>query len=320
MRDRVQSKLNNFEEYTILNADKLAEYIGFTGDEVRALCKKYNADFDEYKRWYDGYNQQGIEIYNPESVVKSLMYRDLANYWGKTSTYAVISDRIQENFEGMKDDIIRMLSGESVDVNVTRYMNTMTDFSTRSDVFTYLIHLGYLAYHKDDSTCRIPNKEVRQEWFNAIETNKEYAVTNKIIQGSKKLMTETLRGNEETVAKALDESHIHVTSNRSYNNEDALQSAIYLSYIYALNKYTVIKEMTSGKRFADVVFIPFVENMPAMIIELKRNDCAESAISQIKEKKYFDSLSHYSGNLLFVGINYDEKAKTHECKIEKLKK
>ena len=320
VRDRVQSKLNNFEEYTILNADKLAEYIGFTGDEVRELCKKYNADFDEYKRWYDGYSQQGIEIYNPESVVKSLMYKDLTNYWGKTSTYAVISDRIQENFEGMKDDIIRMLSGESVDVNITRYMNTMTDFSTRSDAFTYLIHLGYLAYNKEDSTCRIPNKEVRQEWFNAIETNKEYAVTNKIIQGSKELLNETLRGNEEAVAKALDESHIHVTSNRSYNNEDALQSAIYLSYIYALNKYTVIKEMTTGKGFADVVFIPFVENMPAMIIELKRNDCAESAISQIKEKKYFDSLSHYSGNLLFVGINYDEKAKTHECKIEKLEK
>lgn len=80
-----------------------------------------------------------------------------------------------------------MLSGESVDVNVTRYMNTMTDFSTRSDAFTYLIHLGYLAFNKEDSTCRIPNKEVRQEWFNAIETNKEYAVTNKIIQGSKEL-------------------------------------------------------------------------------------------------------------------------------------
>lgn len=76
--------------------------------------------------------------------------------------------------------------------------------------------------------------------------------------------------------------------------------------------------MTAGKGFADVVFIPFVENMPAMIIELKRNDCAESAIKQIKEKRYFDSLSSYRGNLLFVGINYDEKTKKHECRIEKL--
>ena len=320
IRDKVQFKLNNFREYTILDAGKLAEFIGFTGDEVKELCEKYNVDYIETKRWYDGYTQRGFEIYNPESLVLSLEEGIFANYWSKTSTYAVISDRIQENFEGMKDDVVRMLSGESVDVNVTRYMNTMTDFLTRSDAFTYLIHLGYLAYNREDSTCRIPNREVRQEWFNAIETNDEYKITNKIIQSSKELLAETLRKNAEAVARALDVSHIHVTSNRSYNNEDALQSAIYLSFIYALNKYTVIKEATTGKGFADVVFIPYVPNIPAMIIELKRNDCVESALKQIREKQYFASLEHYSGNLLFIGINYDEKQKTHTCKIEEFEK
>lgn len=115
----------------------------------------------------------------------------------------------------------------------------------------------------------------------------------------------------------MDISHIHVTSNRSYNNEDALQSAIYLAYLYALNQYTVIKEMTTGHGFADVTFIPFVPDVPAMILELKRNGSADSAIDQIRNKQYFDSLSHYSGDLLFVGINYDEKEKTHTCKIER---
>ena len=324
VRDRIQSKLNNFREYTILDAGKLAEFIGFTASEVQALCREHGADYEEYKRWYDGYRQRGFEIYNPESVVMSLEDGRCENYWSKTSTYAVIADRIQANFEGTRDDVIRMLAGESVDVNVTRYMNTMTDFSTRGDVFTYLIHLGYLAYDRETGTCRIPNKEVRQEWFNAIETNDEYAVTNKIIQASKDLLAETLRLNADAVAKSLDESHIHVTSNRSYtrskqgrmSEEDALQSAIYLSYIYALNKYTIVKEMTSGKGFADVVFIPFVPDIPAMIIELKRNGSPESAITQIREKRYFDSLSAYSGDLLFVGVNYDEASKTHECRIE----
>ena len=70
---------------------------------------------------------------------------------------------------------------------------------------------------------------------------------------------------------------IHVTSNRSYNNEDALQSAVYLAYIYALNEYTVIRKMTTGKGFADVVYIPANNGKikrPAMIIELKKNKCA----------------------------------------------
>ena len=320
VRDKVQSKLNNFREYTILNAGPLAEFTGFTSEEVKDLCDEYGIDYEECRRWYDGYRQHGYEIYNPESVVQSIINEEFGSYWGQTSTYEVISDRIRSNFAGTKDAVIRMLSGENVAVNVTRYLNTMTSFKTKDDLFTYLIHLGYLAFNREDSTCRIPNKEVRQEWFNAIETEEEYAVTNRIIQESNELLELTWDGDCEAVAQALDVSHIHVTSNRSYNNEDALQSAIYLSYIYALNKYTVIKEMTTGKGFADVVFIPFITGIPAMIIELKRNSSTDSAINQIREKRYFDSLQHYSGSLLFVGINYDEKTKTHTCAIEKFVK
>ena len=320
IRDRIQSKLNNFDEFTILSAGKLAEFIGFTSDEVKELCEKYNADYEEYKRWYDGYSQRGIEIYNPESVVKSLLNESLGNYWSKTSTYAVISDRIQENFEGTRDDVIKMVAGESVDVNVTTFMNTMTEFRTKDDVFTYLIHLGYLAYDNESETCRIPNREVLEEWKSAVAVVDEYKTTDRIIKASKELLKETLKMNEDAVAKALDESHIHVTSNRSYNNEDALQSAIYLSYIYALNKYTILREVTTGKGFADVVFIPFAPDLPAMIVELKRNGSTESALEQIKERRYFSSLEHYSGNLLFVGVNYDEEKKTHECRIERFVK
>ena len=320
IRDKVQSKLNNFDEYTILNAYNLAEYIGFTEAEVKELCSKYDVDFSECQRWYDGYHQHGFDIYNPESVVKAIQTRSFSSFWGKTSSYEVISDRIKANFAGTKDDIIRMISGESVDVNVTSYKNTMNAFVTKSDVYTYLMHLGYLAYNEAEKTCRIPNKEVQQEWFNVIEADCDYEVTNRIIQSSKNLLTQTWQGNAEAVAKALDTSHIHVTSNRSYNNEDALQSAIYLSFIYALNYYTVIKEMTAGKGFADVVFIPFVPDLPAMIIELKRNGSAESALNQIRKKRYFDSLSSFKGKILFVGINYDADNKTHECKIEEFVK
>ncbi len=317
VRDKIQSKLNNFYEYTILDAEELAEFVGFTGEEVEELCREYGVDYEECRRWYDGYRQYGLEIYNPESVVRCVKKKEFGSYWGMTSTYEAIAERIRQGFEGVKEDVISMLAGENTDVNVTRYMNTMDSFFTKSDLFTYLIHLGYLAYNREDKTCRIPNKEVRLEWFNAIETEADYEITNKIIRSSKKLLEDTLNMDEEAVAKALDESHIHVTSNRSYNNEDALQSAIYLAYIYALNKYTVIKEMTTGKGFADVVFIPFVPDIPAMIIELKHNKSADSAPDQIKDKKYFDSLRDYRGGLLFVGVNYDEKEKTHECRIER---
>ncbi|MCR5453607.1 MAG: ATP-binding protein [Bacteroidales bacterium] len=320
VRDRVQSKLNNFEEYTIIDAYELAEFTGFTEDEVKPLCQKYKMDFNECKQYYNGYNQHDIDIYNPESVVKCMLKGNIDRFWGRTSTYAVITDRLKHNYKGAKEDVIKMLSGENVKVNVTSYMNTMTDFITKDDVFTYLIHVGYLAYNKKNSTCRIPNLEVRGEWNNAIAAMPDYSKTDEIIKASEELLNKTFAKDSDAVAKALDETHIHVTSNRSYNNEDALASAIYLAFIFALNEYSVIKEMTTGKGFADVVFIPVLTDNPAMVIELKRNGTSESALNQIKERKYFDSLAHYKGRLLLIGINYDEDTKTHTCEIEEWEK
>ena len=53
-----------------------------------------------------------------------------------------------------------------------------------------------------------------------------------------------------------------------------------------------------------------------MIIELKYDQSVESAIAQIKEKRYPDSLKDYQGNMLLVGINYNKENKKHSCRIE----
>lgn len=320
VREKIQSKLNNFDEYTMIRPGKLAEFIGFTEDEVKSLCEEYDVDFAECKRWYDGYRLKNFDIYNPRSVVMAIEEKEFASYWSATSTFEVISDYIGMNFDGTKEAVIKMISGGRADVDVTSFKNTMTDFKCADDVFTYLIHLGYLSYDPAEEQCYIPNSEVRKEWINAVKISADYSVTSKIIQDSKELLEETIEGNEEAVAQSLDESHINVSSNRTYNNEDSLHSAIYLSYMYALNKYMNIKEMTSGKGFADAVYIPFVKNYPALVIELKHNNNANSAIKQIKEKKYMKALENYSGEILLVGITYDEETKKHTCKIERVEK
>ncbi len=316
VRDKVQSKLNNFKEYTILEARELAEFIGFTDEEVSALCEKYQINHTECKNWYQGYHQYNYEIYNPESVVQSIEDRRFAGHWNRTSSYSVIVDRLRDNFDGMKDDVIKMVSGENVKVNVTRYMNTMTDFLSKDDAFTYLIHLGYLAYDFITGTCRIPNKEVRMEWFNALEDDKTYKVTDQIIKASEELLVLTLQKSGADVAKALNRSHVHVDSHRNFNNEQALASAVYLAFIDALNYYTVFKETSAGMGIADLIYTPLHPDgkYPPMIIELKSNKTASRAITQIKSKEYFHAFDYYKGKVLFVGINYDEKKK-HQCEI-----
>ena len=320
MKDKIQSKLNTFQPYTMLDADEFSEFVGFTTDEVEALCKKYNCDFELCKSWYDGYKLNNFELYNPESVIKAVTKHKFKSYWSGTSTYQVVSEKIHMNFSGIKEAVVTMLAGGRVNLDVGRYDNTMVDFKSKDDVFTFLIHLGYLAYNEERKECYIPNREIHEEWQKVVADNDDYAETDKIIKASEQLLQRTLAGDVEAVAAALDESHAHVTSNRTYNNEYGLQSAIYLAYIYALNGYTIVKELTTGKGFADIVYIPFDKSKTALIVELKHNKSAETALSQIKEKCYFESLRNWHGDLLFVGINYDEKSKKHECKIEKYMK
>ena len=105
-----------------------------------------------------------------------------------------------------------------------------------------------------------------------------------------------------------------------WGDEYSLHSAIYLAYIYAINHYTIVKEMSAGKGFADIVYIPFDKTKAALIVELKRNGSTEGALKQIREKRYFDSLANWHGDILFVGVNYDADTKKHECKIERFVK
>ena len=317
VRDKIQSKLNLFAEYSMTNPMNLAEFVGFTAEETKGLCEQYGMDYDECKRWYDGYDLKTVkEVFSPRSVVSAMMNREYGSYWTQTGSYEALKLYILMNFDGMKDDVIKMMGGGKVDVNVYKYLNTMTDFHGKDDVFTYLIHLGYLAYDRESRQCYIPNSEIREQWVFSVEYEEDYAPIIKLVNDSKQLLEATINKDEEAVANALTEAHIRVTNPLTYNNEASFQSAIGLAYFYANLKYTVIKELPTGKGYADLALIPYVPNIPAMIIELKNNKSAESAINQIKEKKYDDLLEHYRGDLLFVGINYDPETKEHQCRIE----
>ena len=168
-----ESALNNFREYTMVNSGKMAEYIGFTEQEVKELCKQYNMDDEELKHWYDGYSFQRVKhIYNPKAVVDSIRRRKFANYWTKTETYDSLKNYISMNFDGLKDSIINMLTGARVKVDTNMFENDMTGFKNRDDILTVLIHLGYLAYDATKQEVYIPNEEIRSAFSIAIKNSK----------------------------------------------------------------------------------------------------------------------------------------------------
>ena len=321
------SALNMFTEYSMTDPGSLAEFFGFTEEEVAKLCEEYGMDFEEARAWYNGYhllthnkNKNKIyAMYSPKSVVEAMMRHKYGTYWNQTETYEALKIYIQMNMDGLKDAIIKMLAGEKVTINTGTFSNDMTTFSSKDDVLTLLVHLGYLNYDNENEMVCIPNKEVSKEYMNAISTMDWHEVTD-AVQESKELLEALWNQDEEKVAKGIDKAHREI-SILQYNDENSLSCTITLAFYFAREYYTIIRELPTGKGFADICFLPRKKyaDKPAMVIELKWDKTAQGAIAQIEEKQYVDALKDYKGNIIIAGINYDKKTKEHCAKIKMLK-
>ena len=141
-----------------------------------------------------------------------------------------------------------------------------------------------------------------------------------MVQDSEKLLQDTLNGNEKEVVDAIVRVRDTNYAPMFYNNEQSLRYVIKFAYIICVDYYLKVEELPTGHGIADVVFIPKRDtSLPAMIVELKWNKTADGAIKQIKERHYPELLGDYVGEMMLVGINYDEETKEHSCKIEKIR-
>ena len=322
------SALNMFTEYSMTDPGSLAEYFGCTEQEVFEICEKYGMSFEKAKIWYDGYRlivhqkekDECYSMYSPKSVVEAMLRHRFGTYWNQTETYEALKIYIQMDMDGLKDSVVRMLTGESVPINIGTFSNDMTTFATKDDILTLLVHLGYLTYNSIDGSVSIPNKEVSQEYVNAISTMNWYGVADSL-DASRKLLEALWAMDADVVAAGVEKAHEEI-SILQYNDENSLSCTIQLAFYYAREYYTIVRELPTGKGFADVCMIPRKWHLdkPAIVIELKWDKSAVGALEQIKEKHYGNILEDYQGNLLLVGINYNKTTKKHECVIENIKK
>lgn len=318
-KDGKQSAISEFDEFTMLDPFDFAEYVGFTEKEVLDRCAQKGMDYEEIKTWYDGYDFPAVgAIYNPYSVMNTLRTGKCRSYWRKTSVAESLRNYINMDFEGLQSTVARLIAGEKIPVDVDGFQNDFETFESSDDVLTLLVHLGYLTYHEEEQVVQIPNEEVRIEFRQFLTQKRMNTGWITLIRRSQKLLNDTITGNSEAVAAALKEIREEQYAPQFYNNEQALRAVIKYAYFAAFGQYVKIEEMPSGKGIADVVFIPAsLSRLPAMIIELKWNKTSDGAAAQIRNRKYTASLKPFAGNILLVGINYDEKTGEHTCAIER---
>ena len=322
-KDGSQSALSDFQEYTMVFPSHFAEYVGFTEGEVKELCEKYNKDFTMMKQWYDGYHfKQTGSVYNPNSVLQSIRNDKFQSYWTQTSASDSLMEYISLDYEGLSKTVAELIGGIEVEVDTTGFSNDLVTFHGKDDVLTLLIHLGYLAYDEETESVHIPNEEIKKEFSKTIRVVKR-ADTIQRVRESDQIIYDTVHGNAEAVAAQIEKIHAEETAALFYNNEQALRSVIKLAYFSYKDYYLKFEELPAGDGYADIVYFPKKRTqLPALVIELKWNESAEGAISQIKNKHYPDAVKDFGGEILLVGISYHKDApagkRTHTCVIEKV--
>ena len=336
------SALNMFDEYSMIYPMQFAQYAGFTEEEVQELCNAYGRDYGQIKAWYDGYKvtdtippdpdhqkqketgtpfePKTYSLYSPLSVVKAVQTGYILNYWNNTETYEALSKYISMNFDGLRETVVMLMEGGRQAVDISGYQNDMTSFNSRDDILTMLIHLGYLSF--DRGEVFIPNREVL-DVFKTSTKDASWRPAFQMLANSQRLLEATWTEDAETVARMMEDAH-YAAGTDSYHSEEGLSFAIQLAYYSAVNYYTLFRELGTGKGYADQVYIPRPEyaGKPVLLIELKYEESAETAIDQIRKRQYPKGLEAYKGKMLLVGINYNRDSKSqdykhHACVIEK---
>ncbi len=307
------SELNMFSEYNFMNDNVYDQYFGFSEAEVKELCGMQDkVSFTELREWYDGYYfHDGSHLFNPRSVNEALRRGCCHNYWTETGPMNEIAECIENNADAVREDIVKMVSGISVQVVLDGYSAANLRLDSRDEILSAMAVYGFLAYH--DGRLSIPNAELMEK-FQQVLSRESMGEVRKIVAQSKEVLDATLSQQEDKVAQLLEKVHDSEIPFLKYNDENALSCVITLCYLAARDKYRVEREQKTGKGF-NYVFTPKKPGLPAIILELKYGKSCEEALAQIKEKNYIQKVEG-CGEVLLVGINYDAK-KHHTCKIEK---
>ena len=258
-------------------------------------------------------------MYNPRSVVMAAPSGVFANYWTQTETFDALRVYIEMNMGGLREKVVRLVAGESLMIDVTTFQNDMTTFVTADDVLTLLVHLGYLTYDRESRTVRVPNLEVMEQYASILRSD-GWTEVARALSASDQLLAAIKVGDEDTVAELVAVAHEDAASILRYNDENSLACALSLAFYTARRSHVMVREMPAGKGFADLVFLPRCgSDGPAMVVELKaRGADADTALSQIRERRYAHGVEGLAGEVLLVGVTYDPVTKEHACRIERM--
>ena len=324
-----QSALNVFKEYNMLSPEPYEKYFGFTEEDVAEIVKlpQCKISHQELKEWYEGYKLNGIDIYNPNSVVSAISDCKCKSYWSGTSSNEEVVRLINMDFDGVKNDILNLIEGGKVVFDCGNFQNDMVTIENKNDIFSLLVCLGYLGcsdiakgQNNQLKLAYVPNNEIKQALMGIIK-NQQWYERMETVKRSENLLKAILDLDGVTTAQLVQDVHNSpAVTLLDYNDEESLTYCVMTGLLWStLGKYISRREEQAGKGRADLIYEPVLKGtVPLILIEFKYDGSAEGAINQIKTQEYFKRYSEQYRDIIIVGINYSTKTKDHQCLIEKL--
>ena len=305
-RESIFTDLNNLKINSVLD-ESYSEFFGFMQDEIDSLLSFYGIGQkkEEIKEWYNGYLFGGTEVYNPWSILNYV--DDIVShntefpkpYWSNTSSNSIIHELVVKADSSTVQEIERLLAGKAIEKPVHEDITYEDIYQSEDNLWNFLFFTGYLraagrSFHSDIIYLKmmIPNREIRyiynntiQEWFHKkAETMDFSSLYRAILSGD-------IESAENFLKKQLRESISFMDSAEKFYH------GFLLGLLGGLQDYRKESNLESGNGRYDITLIPYDEQQPAVILELKRakkftdmeNLCLE-ALRQIDEKKYADAL------------------------------
>jgi hypothetical protein len=161
------SSLNSLNVSTVLDP-LFSQYFGFTDEEVleSLTYHGFEKDFKKVKRQYDGYTfgadtsvilpvygkdsplSYPIKIYNPLSVKGYLGTRSLQSFWIGNTEDKLIRDCLSYYIYDEDSLFYKLALGEVVEVELNKFITFDNFKDSKNNVFTLLLHAGYLKVLK----------------------------------------------------------------------------------------------------------------------------------------------------------------------------
>lgn len=317
-KESIFSGLNNIDIYSILN-EQYSEYFGFLPEEVDKILEDYGMKDrkEDIKKWYDGYNFGGTEIYNPWSILKAISRKEIDYYWTNTGGTDILEEILKKSSSIIKQELEQLLIGDVIKVKLDENIVYAEISGSRENIYNFMLMSGYLTVEKIEREgkykigyLKIPNLEVEVAFENMINRwFQEKTGREEIIKLQKALLEERKEIVEELLNSLMEKSMSY------FDNAENFYHGFVLGLMVDMGKdYVVLSNRESGFGRYDMK-IEKMDKSVGIILEFKTakedekmEEEARNALEQINNNKYYLEMKEKGiTNILKYGIAFNNK-------------